>query len=89
MRSLDRRADRPIAAYMRDDRIAGIIHVLAIVPVLQGFESMGMIQLQRELSFGRIVAYQFMNKAVGFIVALPFVFIYRNYWSFGPGRGCR
>lgn len=70
-----------IAAYMRDDRIAGIIHVLAIVPVLQGFESMGMIQLQRELSFGRIVAYQFMNKAVGFIVALPFVFIYRNYWA--------
>ncbi len=70
-----------MADFMRDERIADVIRVLSIMPVVQGFESIGMIRLQRELNFRRVFIYQLGSKTVGFLVALPLVFIYHNYWA--------
>ena len=70
-----------MASYLHDDRVAGIVQVLAIVPVIQGLESVGMVRLQRDLQFGRIFFYQLANKLAGFMTALPLALIYRNYWA--------
>ena len=70
-----------MAAYLHDARVLGIVQVLAIVPVVQGLESVGMIRLQRDLHFGRIFFYQLANKAVGFLTAVPLALMYRNYWA--------
>ena len=70
-----------MADYLRDPRVLDIVRVLAIVPVVQGMESVGMMRLQRDLRFSRIFFYQLFNKGVGFLVAIPLVFIYRNYWA--------
>ncbi len=67
--------------YLHDERVGGIMHVLAIVPVIQGLESVGMVRLQRELQYGRIFFYQLANRLVGFMASLPLALIYRNYWA--------
>ena len=70
-----------MADYLHDERVADIVHVLAIVPAIQGLESVGMVRLQRDLQFGRIFLYQLVNKLAGFLTALPLALIYRNYWA--------
>jgi PST family polysaccharide transporter len=70
-----------MAGYLHDPRVTGIVHVLAVVPLIQGLESVGMVRLQRDLSFGRVFLYQIVNRAAGFLTALPLALIYRNYWA--------
>ncbi len=70
-----------MAQYLHDARVLGIVRVMAIVPIVQGLESVGMIRLQRDLQFGRIFFYQLTNKAVGFLTALPLALMYRSYWA--------
>ena len=70
-----------MAGYLHDARVLGIVHVLAAVPLVQGFESVGLVRLQRDLQFGRIFFYQLATKIVGFATALPLAFYARNYWA--------
>lgn len=70
-----------MAGYLRDPRVEDIMRVLAFVPMLQGFESIGIVRLQRELRFNRIFVYQLLNKGLVFIIALSLVFAYHNYWA--------
>ncbi len=70
-----------MAGYLHDSRVQGIVHVLAVVPLVQGFESVGLVRLQRDLQFGRIFFYQLATKIVGFATALPLAFITRDYWA--------
>ena len=70
-----------VADFLHDERVTLIVQVLAIVPVVQGFESVGMVRLQRDLQFGRIFFYQLASRLAGFMTALPLALIYRSYWA--------
>jgi O-antigen/teichoic acid export membrane protein len=70
-----------MATYLHDPRVAGIIHVLALAPLVQGFESVGMVRLQRDLHFGRIFFYNLSAKAASLLIALPLAFMFHNYWA--------
>ncbi len=74
-----------MAAWLGDPRVEDIVHVLAIVPVIQGLESVGMVRLQRELKFGRIFFYQLTLKSAGFLVVLPLALLWRDYWALVVG----
>ena len=70
-----------MAEFLHDARVADIVRVLAMVPVVQGFESMGIIVLQRELLFGRVFLYRLLGRLFGFLVAIPLAFWLRDYWA--------
>lgn len=70
-----------MADYMRDERVTDVVRVFAIVPMVQGFESIGMIRMQRNLMFSRVFAFQLAGRSVGFLVMLPLAIIYENYWA--------
>ncbi len=70
-----------MADYLHDGRVLRIVRVLSVVPLVQGFESVGLVRLQRDLRFGRIFLYQLALKVVGFATALPLAFVYRDYWA--------
>jgi len=70
-----------VASFLHDPRIESIVHVLAVTAIVQGFESVGLITLQRELQFDRIFAYRFAGKLLGFALTIPLAFIFRNYWA--------
>jgi O-antigen/teichoic acid export membrane protein len=71
----------PVATFLHEPRIADIVRVFAVVPVVQGFESVGLITLQRRLQFGRVFLYRLLGKLLGFVVAIPLAFLLRDYWA--------
>jgi O-antigen/teichoic acid export membrane protein len=75
-----------MADFLHDTRVQGIVDVLAVSAVVQGFESMGLITLQRELRFKRIVAYRMVGRLVGFSITISLAFIFRDYWALVIGN---
>jgi len=70
-----------VADFMREPRLLDITRVLALLPVLQGFENVGLIQFRRELRFERIFWYEVVGKLLGFMMVIPAALILHNAWA--------
>jgi O-antigen/teichoic acid export membrane protein len=70
-----------IAEWMRDPRLTGLTRVMAIYPVLWGFENIGLIDFQRDLRFDRLFIYDVLGKIAGFVVVIPAAAILHNAWA--------
>jgi O-antigen/teichoic acid export membrane protein len=70
-----------IAELMREPRLTDITRVMAIYPILWGFENIGLIEFQRNLRFDRLFVYDVMGKIAGFIVVIPAALILHNAWA--------
>lgn len=70
-----------VADFMHEPRLVDITRVLALLPVLQGFENVGLIQFRRELRFERIFWYEVLGKVVGFVMVIPAALILHNAWA--------
>jgi len=70
-----------VAETMHEPRLLDITRALALLPVIQGFESVGLIQFRRELQFERIFWYEIFGKIVGFLLVIPAALILHNAWA--------
>lgn len=70
-----------IAAVMREPRLVDITRVMAIYPIIWGFENIGLIDFQRNLRFDRLFFYDVLGKVVGFVVVIPAALILHNAWA--------
>jgi O-antigen/teichoic acid export membrane protein len=70
-----------IADAMREPRLIDITRVMALYPVLWGFENIGLIEFQRDLRFDRLFVYDVMGKVAGFAVVIPAAMILHNAWA--------
>jgi O-antigen/teichoic acid export membrane protein len=71
----------PQAALMGDARIADVMRLLAVTVFMQSFESVRLIDLQRELQFEVILRYTVVNKLLQFCITIPLALYLQNYWS--------
>jgi O-antigen/teichoic acid export membrane protein len=69
------------AALIGDARVADVMWLIALTALLQSFESIRMIDLQREFRFDRLMAYNVFQKVLGIAITLPLAFWLRNYWA--------
>jgi O-antigen/teichoic acid export membrane protein len=74
------------AAWLGDERVAAILMVVALGIALDGFTSIGMARLQRELRFDLIFRFQVIGKLVAFAFAIFFALILQNYWCLVLGN---
>ncbi len=70
-----------ISEWMREPRLTDITRVMAIYPVLWGFENIGLIEFQRDLRYDRLFVYDVLGKIAGFIVVIPAALILHNAWA--------
>ena len=70
-----------VADFMNEPRLVDITRVLALLPVVQGFESVGLIYFRLELRFDRIFWYEVTGKLIGFAMVIPAAFILQNAWA--------
>ncbi len=70
-----------VADLMRDQRLVDITRVMALFPVIWGFENIGLIEFQRDLRFDRLFVYDVLNKVVGFVIVIPAALILHNAWA--------
>jgi O-antigen/teichoic acid export membrane protein len=77
----------PIAGrYFHDPRAVPLIRFLALVPLFDGFASVGVVAgFRRDLSFDKEFRFLLLRKLSGFVVAVPLALILRNYWALAIG----
>ncbi len=70
-----------IAEAMREPRLVDVTRVMALYPVIWGFENIGLIDFQRDLRFDRLFVYDVLGKVAGFVVVIPAALILHNAWA--------
>jgi len=75
----------PAAAFFKEPRLEAIFHVLALVPVIQGFANVGIVDFQKHLRFDKDFVFMVGVKLSGFAVTVPLAFIWRSYWALVAG----
>lgn len=79
-------ASAPLAhLYFRDERVVPVMEVLGFRAAIAGFENVGIVELSRNLRFGRLFFYDIYQKLISFCVTVVLAFIWRNYWALVAG----
>lgn len=75
----------PVADYFSDGRIAEILRIAALRPLILGFESIGIIRFRRALRFGAEFRYLVAQRLLTFLSGIVLVLAFRDYtalaWS--------
>ena len=75
-----------MAAIMHEPRIEPVMYVLALAPMLQGFENIALINWQRDLSFDRVFRLNACGKLAGLCLVVPAAVLFGNYWALVVGQ---
>jgi lipopolysaccharide exporter len=71
----------PAAKFYDEPRVEFILYALAFCAFLQGFENIGLVYFQRDLTLGKEVRFRCAKRVIGFVVTIPLAFVLRNYWA--------
>lgn len=74
-----------LAQYIHEPRMVQLTYIVALISFLQGFENIGLVDLQREFRFDRIFLYQLIGRVAGVVTAIAVALWLRNYWALMAG----
>ncbi len=74
------------AAFLGDPRVGPILLVVALTIALDGFASVGLIRLQRDMRFNALARFQVVSKIVTFLLGLALALALQNYWCLVLGN---
>lgn len=70
-----------IAAIASDGRIAAILALLALCPLLEGLANPRFVSFERDLIYSRLAALTLGSKLTAFALTLTVAVLYRTYWA--------
>ncbi|WP_119422418.1 lipopolysaccharide biosynthesis protein [Desertibaculum subflavum] len=72
----------PFAArYFGDADVVLVAQMVALRPVIAGFENIGTVDFRRNLDFRREFRFGVITKVSGFVATMALAFTLRNYWA--------
>lgn len=71
----------PIANFYDNPILNSLISAISIIFLLNSFQNMNSILLQRELNFKPLVIVEVITNFVGFLVSISLAYIMRNVWA--------
>jgi len=75
----------PAAHYYRSSDVQIVMLALAIMPVLAGFENIGIVDFRKHLEFHRDFNFNVLRKLAAVSITLPLAFWLRNHWALIAG----
>ncbi|HOQ46045.1 MAG TPA: lipopolysaccharide biosynthesis protein [Bryobacteraceae bacterium] len=69
------------AAYMGDPRLASILLITGLTPLVTGFTNIGLSVLQKELNFKYLSLQALAVELMQFVVGVALAWYYRNVWA--------
>lgn len=80
-------ATAPLQAWaFGEPRIEPVLMVVAATTLLDGFSSIGMARLQRELRFGPAFRLQITQRLLSFVITVVLAVVLGNYWALVLGN---
>lgn len=77
---------QPAAAAMGDERLAGLITVLALIPLLESLSNIGVVEFRKQLVFKLEFLYRFLSRLGGVTITIVLALIWRDYWALVVGQ---
>jgi PST family polysaccharide transporter len=72
----------PYAAhFFRDEQADPVIKTISLILILHAFYNIGIVHLQKDLSFKRLFLYRFSGNFADFIVAVSVALVLKNVWA--------
>lgn len=75
----------PAAQFFAEPRLAPVVMALAVVPLLQRAENIGVVAFRKELEFRREFLFVAAKKLAMVCTAVPMAFFFQNYWALVAG----
>jgi len=76
----------PFAAeFLQEPRLTPVIMCLALAPLLDGMQSVGIVDFAKQLQFQREFKLKVSQKLISFFITLAAALLLRNYWALVVG----
>jgi lipopolysaccharide exporter len=69
------------AEYFREPRVVSVVQILSLTFLLGAAENIGIVNFQKDMHFGKDVAFFFLKRVFGFLVTLAAALLLRSYWA--------
>ena len=77
-----------VARFFDEPRLVDVVRVLAIAPIVQGFQNVGLVAFRTEMQFDREFRFLTTKKLLGFSITVPLALILDSYWALVIGQTC-
>ena len=69
------------AAFFDEPRVAPVLWVLAVAPLVKGAANIGIVDFRRNLQFAKDFQYNFITRIAAFFTTVTLALVFRNYWA--------
>ncbi len=76
---------QPAAEFFREPKLVHVMLVLAAIPVVRGFENVGIVEFRKHLQFDREFKYLLTTRIAGAAVTVALALALRSYWALAAG----
>jgi O-antigen/teichoic acid export membrane protein len=78
----------PLAWFYDDPRLIALVAFLALGPLTQGCENIGVVAFRKELNFDREFRFLLTKRLLSFAITVVLAFWLRSYWALAIGMVC-
>ena len=71
----------PIARFYHHPQLAPLMAAMSLLPLIQGFQNIGLMQLRQQLSFGRLAWFDQISGLIATVVFISLTLWLRNVWA--------
>jgi PST family polysaccharide transporter len=76
---------QPAVIFFGEPRLVPIMVALAAIPLIQGFENVGIVEFRKNLEFDREFRFLLITRLLGTIATLALAIALRSYWALVAG----
>ena len=72
----------PVATWFDEPRLVSILYVVAFIPLIQGFQNIGVVDFWKYFRFHKEFQLNLTTKLIGFVSVIVLAYIWESYWAF-------
>ena len=79
----------PIANFFSEPAVEIVLYYLAVIPLINGFENIGIVDFQKKMEFDKDFKFRFSVRIISTIVTILLALYLRNHWALVYGMMLR
>lgn len=76
---------QPATDFFHEPRLSAVMVPLAMIPLIQGFENVGIVEFRKQLNFDREFRFLLSARLLGAVATIGLAFALRSYWALVAG----